>query len=60
MVISTIIIILTRKVKEFNMSVTKTIVLKVKVVKLHAQRMAGHLSQDVSVRVSVLTFCHNF
>lgn len=49
-----------KKVKELNISAIKTIVLKMKMVKLHVQRMAGHLLQDVSVKVSVLIFCHSF
>lgn len=47
----------TRKVKELNMSAMMTIMLNMKVGKSHAQRMTGHLLQDVSVKVSVLVFC---
>lgn len=39
-----------KKVKELNISAIKTIVLKMKMVKLRVQRMAGHLLQDVSVK----------
>lgn len=46
-----------RKVKELNMFATMTFVLNMKVEKSHAQRMTGHLLQDVSVKVSVLVFC---
>lgn len=49
-----------KKVKELNIYAIKTIVLKMKMVKLRVQRMAGHLLQDVSVKVSVLIFCHSF
>lgn len=47
----------TRKVKELNMSAVMTIMLNTKMGKSRAQRMTGHLLQDVSVKVSVLVFC---
>lgn len=47
----------TRRVKESTMSATMTIMLNMKVEKSHAQRMTGHLLQDVSEKVSVLVFC---
>lgn len=52
--------VITKKVKELDISAIQIIVLTMKMVKLCAQRMAGHLLQDVSVKVSVLTFCHSF
>lgn len=52
--------VFTRKVKELNMPATLTIVLNMKMGKSHAQRMAGHLLQDVYVKVSVLVFCWGF
>lgn len=46
----------TRKVKRLDMSAIMTIILNVKMGKSHAQRITGHLLQDVSVKVSVLVF----